>query len=227
MKALGLDAKVWISTLVLAAVLGLILFVPAGTVNYWQAWVYLCIYFGASIGIILYLMKSDPDLLARRMSGGPTAEKEGSQRIIMTILSCAFVAMLAVPALDRRYGWTNVPVSVVIAGDVFTALWFYLTYLVFRENTFTASVVQVTQNQSVISTGPYAYVRHPMYAAGLLFFIATPLALGSYWGLVVFVAALPALIWRLLDEERLLAKNLPGYRDYCAKVRWRLIPGVF
>ena len=108
-----------------------------------------------------------------------------------------------------------------------TAVWFYIMHLAFRVNTFTSATIEIVQDQKVISTGPYAYMRHPMYAGGLLLFIGTPLALGSFWGLLAFVVVLPALIWRLLNEEKLLAKNLPGYVRYCAKVRWRLIPGAF
>lgn len=145
----------------------------------------------------------------------------------MLFASIGFIASLVVPALDYRFKWSSVPLYAVIAGDILTTLWFCINFLVFKENTFTSATIEISEDQKVISTGPYAFVRHPMYAGGLLLFIGTPLALGSYWGILAFVAVLPALIWRLLDEERFLAKNLPGYIDYCAKVRWRLIPGVF
>jgi protein-S-isoprenylcysteine O-methyltransferase Ste14 len=94
-------------------------------------------------------------------------------------------------------------------------------------NTFTSATIEIAEDQKVISTGPYALVRHPMYAGALLYCLGTPLALGSYWGILAFLAMIPFLIWRLVDEERLLAKNLPGYAEYCARVRWRLIPGIF
>lgn len=223
----NLNAKASLALGVLAVVMGLLLFVPARTIDYWQAWVYLSIYFGASFLITLYLMKNDPELLRRRMAGGPTAEKEKTQKIIMLIASIGFIALLVVPALDHRFMWSRAPLLAVIAGDLLTALCFWIMFLVFRENSFTAATIQTFEDQKVIDTGPYAIVRHPMYAGGLLLFIGTPLALGSYWGLLVFVAVSPALIWRLLDEEKFLARNLPGYIEYCARVRWRLIPGLF
>jgi protein-S-isoprenylcysteine O-methyltransferase Ste14 len=207
--------------------MGLLLFLSAGTVHYWQGWVYLGVFFWPSLLITLYLMKNDPTLLTRRLSSGPTAEKETTQKIIMVIASAGFIALLVVPALDRRFAWSSMPLCMVIAGDVLTALCFYLTFLVYKENTFTSATIEIAEKQRVISTGPYAMVRHPMYAGGTLLFIGTPLALGSYLGLLSFLAVLPALMWRLLDEEKFLAKNLPGYVEYCVKVRWRLIPGVF
>ena len=207
--------------------MGLLLFVPAGTIHYWQAWAYLGVYFAASFLITLYLMKKDPDLLQRRLNGGPIAEKEKSQKIIMLFASMGYIALLVVPALDHRFHWSSVPTTVVIMGDNLTALSYWLIFLVFQENTFTSSTIEIAENQKVISTGLYAFVRHPMYAGGLLLLIAAPVALGSYWGLLAFLTVLPTIIWRLLDEEKFLAKKLPEYSAYCAKVRWRLIPRVF
>ncbi len=207
--------------------MALLLFLPAGTIRYWQAWVYLGIFFGASSLITRYLTRHDPALLKRRLRGGPTAEKRRTQKVIMLFASVAFIASLVVPALDYRYSWSSVPLWVILAGDTLMALSFWIVFLVYRENTFTSATIQLAENQTVISTGPYALVRHPMYAGGSLLFAGGPLALGSYWGLLAFAAALPVLIWRLLDEERFLAKNLSGYTEYCARIRWRLIPGVF
>ena len=221
-----LNAKAWLGLAFLAIAMGLLVFLPAGTFQYRQAWVYLSIFFGASFLITLYLMKRDPALLKRRLSAGPTAEKETTQKVIMLFASIGFIALLVVPALDYRFMWSSVPLYAVIAGDALTALCFYITFLVYKENTFTSATIEIAGDQRVISTGPYAMVRHPMYAGGLLLFIGTPLALGSFWGLLAFVATLPALIWRLLDEEKFLARNLPGYTEYCAKVRWRLIPRI-
>lgn len=221
------NTKAWLGIGFLAVAMGLLLFLPAGTLRYWQAWVYLAIFFGASISTTLYLMKRDPALLDRRLRGGPTAEKQTAQKIIMLFASIGFIALLVVPALDHRFNWSKVALAVVIAGDALTALGFYVTFLVYRENTFASATVQVADDQRVISTGLYAVVRHPMYAGGLVMLFGMPLALGSYWGLLAFAATMPFLIWRLFDEERFLSKNLPGYTEYCAKVRWRLIPGVF
>jgi protein-S-isoprenylcysteine O-methyltransferase Ste14 len=211
----------------LAGVMGLLLFVPAGTVHYWQAWVYLSIFTGASLLITLYLMKKDPALLERRMSGGPTAEKQPAQKVIMTGTSLGFIALLVVPTLDYRFRWSAVPLGGVVAGDVLVAMGFYLIFLVYRENTYTSATIEVTEGQKVISTGPYAIVRHPMYASASLYLLGTPLALGSWWGFAPIAAMMPFLIWRLIDEERFLAKNLPGYTEYQKRVRYRLVPFVW
>jgi protein-S-isoprenylcysteine O-methyltransferase Ste14 len=223
----GLAARAWLSLVVLTAVMALLLFVPAGTLAYWQAWVYLAIFSGASAIMTIYLMRHDPALLERRMKGGPTAETRLSQRIIMSAVSLGFIALLVVPALDYHYGWSAPPLGVVVGGDVLVAVGFSFIYLVYRENSFGAATIQVVDSQTVVSTGPYAIVRHPMYASGALYLLGTPLALGSYWGLVAFGAMLPFLIWRLFDEERLLVKTLPGYTDYQKKVRHRLVPFVW
>jgi protein-S-isoprenylcysteine O-methyltransferase Ste14 len=222
-----LDAKAWFALAVLAVAVGLLLFVPAGTANYWQAWVYLSIFTGASALTTLYLMRRDPALLERRMSGGPTAEKRTIQKFIMLCTSIGFIAILVVPGLDHRFKWSTVPLNGVVAGDVLVAIGFCLIFVVYRENTFTSATIQVAENQKVISTGPYAIVRHPMYAGGSLYLLGTPLALGSYWGLVPLAAMMPFLIWRLVDEEHFLARNLPGYAEYQKRVRHRLVPFVW
>jgi protein-S-isoprenylcysteine O-methyltransferase Ste14 len=132
-----------------------------------------------------------------------------------------------VPAFDRRIGWSSIPACGVLAGDALVVIGFYFIFLVYRENTFTAATIQVVAEQTVVSTGPYAIVRHPMYASGLLYLLGTPIALGSYWGLIPFVCLVPFLIWRLFDEEQLLCETLPGYREYQQKVRHRLLPGIW
>ena len=153
-----------------------------------------------------------------------SAEKQPAQKFIMLLASIGFIALLVVPALDHRFGWSTVPLGVVVAGDVLVAIGFYLIFLVYRENPFTSAPIEVAENQKVISTGPYAIVRHPMYASSFLYILGTPLALGSYWGLVPIAAMMPFLIWRLFDEERFLASNLPGYTEYQNRVRHRLVP---
>jgi len=212
---------------VLAVVMGLLLFVPAGTVHYWQAWGYLSIFTGASVLTTVYLMRKDRALLERRMSGGPTAEKRQAQKFIMLCTSIGFIALLVVPALDHRFGWSAVPLGGVVAGDALVAIGFYLISLVYRENTFTSATIEIAKNQKFISTGPYAIVRHPMYASASLYLLGTPLALGSYWGFVPIIVMMPFLIWRLFDEERFLAKTLPGYTEYQKRVRHRLVPLVW
>jgi protein-S-isoprenylcysteine O-methyltransferase Ste14 len=223
----SLAAKALLSVLLLAVVMGAILFVTAGTVDYWQAWVYLLIFSIASLLTTIYLIRNDPELLKRRMRGGPTAEKRASQRVIMFFTSLAFIGLLVVPALDRRFGWSTVPFYVVIAGDLLVVIGFYFIFLVYRENTYTSATIEVAANQKVIESGPYALVRHPMYASALLYLLGTPLALGSYWGLLPFVAVIPFLIWRLIDEEQVLTRELEGYRQYQQRVRYRLVPRVW
>jgi protein-S-isoprenylcysteine O-methyltransferase Ste14 len=223
----NLSSKAWLALAVLVTVMGLLLFLPAGTVHYWQAWMYLSIFSGASVLTTLYLMREDPALLERRMSGGPTAEKRPVQKFIMLCTSIGFIALLLVPAFDHRFGWSAVPLGAVLAGELLVAIGFYLIYRVYRENTFTSATIEVTENQTVISTGPYAIVRHPMYASASLYLLGTPLALGSWWGFVPIAVMLPFLIWRLLDEEGFLARNLPGYAEYQRQVRHRLVPFVW
>ena len=223
----NLNTKAWLGIGFLAIAMGLLLFLPAGTAQYWQAWVFLAVFFGASLLITVYLMKKDTALLKRRLSGGPTAEKEKTPKIIMVFTTVGFIALLVVPALDYRFMWSRVPLYMIIAADLLTALGFYIVFLAYKENTFASATIEVARNQKVISTGPYAIVRHPMYAGGSLYLFGMPLALGSFWGLLVLAAIIPILIWRLFDEERFLFKNLSGYKEYCVKVRWRLIPKVF
>ena len=223
----NLNTRAWVSLAVLALVMSLLVFVPAGTVRYWQAWVYLSIFTGASVLTTLYLIRHDPALLERRMKGGPTAEKQPTQKLIMLGTSVGFVGLLVVSALDARFGWSVVPLGAVLLGDALVIAGFYFISIVYRENTFTSATIEVAKDQKVISTGPYAVVRHPMYAGALLYLLGTPLALGSYWGLVVFGAVLLLLLWRLSDEERFLSTNLPGYTEYRKRVRHRLVPFVW
>jgi protein-S-isoprenylcysteine O-methyltransferase Ste14 len=161
------------------------------------------------------------------MRVGPMAETEKSQKVIVTIALLSSAAAALIPALDRRFGWSNVPTAIVILGDALIALSYLGFYFVFRENTYGAATVRVEENQRVISTGPYAIVRHPMYAAALILMLGIPLALGSWWGLLSLALGVPALVWRILDEERLLKRDLPGYAEYTQRAPFRLIPGLF
>lgn len=211
----------------LPIVLGALLFLPAGTVRYWQGWLFIAVFFVCSLAITVYLAINDPALLQRRMRAGPAAEKERSQKIIMFIAMLSFVASAALPAFDHRFGWSHVPAPVVIASDALIVLGFLATYRVLRENSYSASTIQISPGQHVISTGPYAAVRHPMYSAGLVILLATPLALGSWWGLMTMPFNIVGIVWRLLDEEKFLRGNLAGYAQYMDKVRYRLLPFVW
>jgi len=217
--------KASLGLVVLATVMGALLLVSAGTIHYWQAWQFLGIYFAASILISVYLIKKD--LLKRRMAGGPTAEKAKPQKVIMVFASIGFIALLVVPGLDRRNGWSHVSTIGVVLGDLLVAAGWLIIFMVFRENSFASATIDIAADQKVISTGPYSIVRHPMYVGGLLLFLGMPLALASYWGLVAVAATVPFLVWRIFDEERFLRRNLAGYREYCAIQHWRLIPGRF
>jgi protein-S-isoprenylcysteine O-methyltransferase Ste14 len=208
----------------LILVLGFSLFVPAWTLNFWQGWLCLLVFATASALITIYLGKNDPKLLERRISAGPGAEKEKSQKLIQLLASFIFVAVLVLPSLDHRFSWSTVPVYVVITGDLLLAFGFIIIFLVFKENTFTGATIEVAPEQRVISTGPYAVVRHPMYSGSLVMFFGMPLALGSWWGLLMFVAMTAVIVCRLLHEERFLADNLMGYQQYRQKVKYRLLP---
>jgi protein-S-isoprenylcysteine O-methyltransferase Ste14 len=211
----------------MALVMGLVLFGASGTLSYVAAWVYLALFCGLAALVTIDVMRRDPTLLERRKKGGPSAEPRPQQRWIMIGASIGFVALLVVPALDRRCGWSHVPTALVVLGDLLFVVGFGFVGRVYRENTFGAATVEIVRDQRVISTGPYAVVRHPMYASALVYLFGTPLALGSYWGLLALAFMLPFLIARLFDEERLLAKELPGYTDYMARVRFRIVPGIW
>jgi protein-S-isoprenylcysteine O-methyltransferase Ste14 len=207
--------------------LGILLFVPAWTLSFWQAWVYLFLFTGAAALITVYLWVKDPQLLERRVKAGPGAEKESRQKVIQILASLAFAGLLILPSLDYRFSWSAVPFFGVVAGDLLVALGFYIIFKVFKENTFASATVEMAPQQRVISTGPYAIVRHPMYSGALVMLCGTPLALGSWWGLLPFVAITLIIRWRLLQEEKFLTKSLAGYSDYCHKVRHRLAPFVW
>ncbi len=213
--------------LALAVAMGLALFLPAGTLAYWQAWVYLAVFLGSAAAISVYLARNDPALLQRRVNAGPTAEKERIQQLVQGLAGLAFVSVLVVSSLDHRFGWSSVPTSTVLLSDILVLLGFVVIFFVFREDSYTAATIQVAQDQRVISTGPYAMVRHPMYAGAGLLMLATPPALGSWWGLLAVGVLTATIIVRLLDEEHFLQHNLAGYREYKRRVPFRLVPYVW
>ena len=207
--------------------LALMIFLPAWSARYWQGWLYWLLFGASCVLITLYFLRHDRALIARRMQAGPAAETEPRQKLILTVASAALIALYVVSALDYRFGWSSVPIWLVLIGDAFVVLSFCGFFLTFRQNAFAAATVRVESEQRVISSGLYAFVRHPMYASAVPLFLATPLALGSWWGLVPAALLLAMLVWRLLDEERYLAGNLPGYTDYQRQVRTRLVPGIW
>ena len=218
--------------LIYSSVLGalafaIMIFVPAGTLNYWQGWAYLGTFVLASGLYTRYVAIHDPALLQRRMQAGPQHEKEPAQKIIMTFLYVAFVALAVLPPLDYRFVCSPVPWYVSLIGDVLIAFSFYVFYLVSKVNSYAAANVRVEVGQKVIDTGGYALVRHPMYFGALFLIIGTPLALGSWWTLVLIPIFLLILYFRIVSEENVLIRDLPGYVEYRKKVRSRLIPFIW
>jgi protein-S-isoprenylcysteine O-methyltransferase Ste14 len=207
-----------------AVMLGILLFLPAWTFNYWQAWVFILVFCCASNAIGIYLSLKDPALLERRKKIGPANETSPAQKIILWITLVAVLAMIVFPALDHRFGWSPAPAFVSVIGNLLIVISFWMFYVVFKENSFGGSTIEVVDGQKVITTGPYTLVRHPMYSGVLVMVAGVPLALGSWLGLLVVALALPGLIWRILDEERVLRKDLRGYTEYLEKVKYRLVP---
>jgi protein-S-isoprenylcysteine O-methyltransferase Ste14 len=210
-----------------AVAFGIFIFSSAWTLNYWQAWVFIIVFMTSANAIGLYLSLKDPALLERRKKGGPAAEQSTAQKIIISIAILGWMAVLVFSGLDHRFGWSQVPAYVVWLGDGLIVLGFFINFIVFKENSFGGSSIEIVEDQKVISTGPYALIRHPMYAGVLFMMLGVPLALGSAWGVAVLALVLPVLVWRILDEERLLKKDLPGYSEYAQKVRYRLVPHLW
>lgn len=213
--------------LFLLGVLALALFASAGTFNYWRAWLYLAV-FGLCVVLITgYLVLRDRRLLESRLNVGPAAETQRSQQVIQSLASLFFIGLFIVPGLDHRFGWSHVPPVLSIASDALVALGLFIVFLVFRENTYTSAIIEVADEQRVVSTGPYGIVRHPMYSGAMLLLVFTPLALDSWVGLPFAIPVILVIVARLLSEEKFLASQLRGYDDYRRKVRWRLLPGIW
>ena len=205
-------------------VTGLMLFLPAGSLRYWQAWMFLATLFLPVLFVVSYFLRRDPDLLVRRMQ---FKEKERDQRIIVKLANLAFFLGFLVPGLDHRYGWSGIPAWASILADALVFLGYVIVFFVFRENSYTSRIVEVVEGQKVVTTGPYALVRHPMYAGVILMYLSTPIALGSFWALAFFVPVVALIVVRALDEERVLMRDLEGYTEYAQKVRYRLVPKVW
>lgn len=205
-------------------IIGLLFFWPAGTFDYWQAWLWLAILFLPLMGMFIYLVKRDPALLERRIR---TGEQRPEQRRIIAFSALYMILIFAFPGFDKRFGWSSVPTWLVLLADVFVLVAFLLNFLVIRVNSYASRVVEIQEGQQVITTGPYAFVRHPMYLSIILIMLATPVALGSWWGVLPVVPFIFLLAARAKNEEELLVDELKGYREYMQKTRHRLFPGIW
>jgi len=204
--------------------LAVMFFVPAGTLDYWQAWVYLAILMVPVAFVVAYFLKNDPEFLVRRLK---FKEKQAKQRLVIRLSSLVFIVAFLLPGLDRRFGWSSVPAELVLAADAVVFLSYLFIFLVFRENSFAGRTIEVVKGQKVVSTGPYSLIRHPMYLGFILMYAATPIALGSYWALPVFLLVVPLIVLRIQNEEDVLERGLPGYAEYCKKTRYRLVPFIW
>jgi protein-S-isoprenylcysteine O-methyltransferase Ste14 len=199
-------------------------FLPAGTIAYWEAWTYMAVLFIPMFFVFIYLIKNEPKLLARRMK---MKEKEAEQKLIIKLSYIPFLIAFLLPGFDKRFGWSKVPVEVVVFADILVLLGYGMFFLVLKENPYASRIVEVEPEQTVITSGPYAKVRHPMYSGVLLLYIFSPLALGSYWAIIPTIFIIPFIVARILNEEKVLARDLKSYKDYMLKTRFRLIPGIW
>lgn len=207
-----------------ALICAALFFGTAGTLDYWQAWLYLAVLFLPITFVLVYLLRRDPDLLERRLR---TRETQARQQTIVRASSLIFLMAFVLPGFDRRFGWSSVSAPIVVAADLVVLLGYRLFFLVLRENSFAARTVAVETGQRVVTTGPYRVVRHPMYVAVLAMCIASPLALGSAWAVLPALLLPFVMVLRIQDEERMLEDGLLGYREYRTQTKYRLIPGIW
>ena len=222
-----LSKKVFVGFLQLFIGLAVLLFFTAWTFDYWQVWIFLAVYSLSVLAVTFNLMKKDPKLLERRINANSGSERRRNQKILNFLISKALILVVVVSVIDHRCAWSAVPLYGVVAGDVLVVLGFLIGFFVFKENTFASAIIEIGAGQKVISSGPYALVRHPMYVGWLVTFSGVPPALGSWWGLFTIIPIVLVIVWRLLDEEIFLAGNLPGYSEYQNRVQYRLVPFIW
>jgi protein-S-isoprenylcysteine O-methyltransferase Ste14 len=213
-----------IRTLGFSALVALLVIVPAGA-GYWQGWLYWIVFSLCCLAVTLYFVQHDPALVERRLRA--RAEREPSQKVIRILLSAVLIPLFVLPGIDHRFGWSHVPAFVVAIADAVVVLGFAIIFITFKANSHATAIIDVAPDQRVVSTGPYAVVRHPMYLGAGLLLLATPFALGSLWAIVWAILAVGGLVWRLLEEERYLSRHLPGYDDYRRTIHYRLVPFVW
>ena len=223
-----LDRRALRGSLTGNAVFFALIFVPAGTLDYWQGWAFFLTLALSTALVMIYMARHDRQLLESRLRMGPKAETTQAQKTILAVSAALYPVAFVIMVLDHRFGWSpSVPAWLSLVCDGLGALGLYIYFLVVRENRFAAATVQVREGQSVVSTGPYAVVRHPMYSGAVLVLAGSPLALGSWWGLIFTPLFVLSFVWRLVNEERHLAENLAGYREYMRTVRYRLVPHLW
>lgn len=213
--------------LFLLVVMGMVTFLPYGGIHYTRAWIYFAVFFGSSFIITLYLFIFNQSLLQKRLSVGPLAEPTITQKFIQAAAGLLFLAIFIASSFDAKYHWSTVPEALSLISDILCAAAFVFLYFVFKQNTFLSATIEVQEHQRVVSTGLYSVIRHPMYTGALVLLIFTPLALGSFIGMLPALCLVLVLAYRAIDEERTLTANLAGYKEYCRKVRYRLVPYVF
>jgi len=220
----SLKTRVILRSLFAVIFVAALLFIPAGSLRYWQGWVFMAILFLPMLITSGYFLKRDPQLVERRLR---TREKISEQKTIIRWVQWVAFGSSAIPGLDYRFGWSRVPLWLAILSQLFVFAGYLITLWVMKENSFASRTVQVEEGQKVISTGPYQFVRHPMYSGAVLMLLFTPLALGSWWALPGFLLIIPLIVLRLLNEEKMLCRDLPGYSDYCLRTRSRLLPLIW
>jgi protein-S-isoprenylcysteine O-methyltransferase Ste14 len=203
---------------------GICTLLPAGTFKYWQVYLYFSVMVIPMVFVLFYFLKRDPKFLERRAKG---TEKVKEQKLIQLISLPVFMAAFIIPGLDRRFGWSDVPVEIIIITNIVILGGYLIIFNVFRQNSYASRIVETDKEQKVIITGLYGVVRHPMYIGVLIMYMPTPLALGSYWGLIPMALLPVALVLRILNEEKVLKENLEGYKEYCLKTKYRLIPYIW
>lgn len=208
----------------LPLILGLIVLLPAGTFNYWEFYVYLAILAFPMIFVLFYFLKRDPRFLERRTRA---REKEKEQILILIFFSIFFLSGFIISGLDKRLGWSEVPASIVLLADLVILSGYLVIFRVFRENSYASRIVEVEPQQELITTGLYSLVRHPMYFGVLIMYLPSPIALGSWWGLIPMAMIPLALVFRIRNEEEVLKRQFPEYRNYCRRTPNRLIPGLW
>ncbi len=202
----------------------LLFFLPAGTWRYWQAWMYIGVLIIPMFFVLAYFMKNDPALLERRMK---MREERKEQRKIIQASGIVFVLIYILPGFDIRYGWSNMPAWVSITAGVVMFLSYMLVFRTMQVNSFLSRVIEVAEDQRVIDTDVYSIVRHPMYVGMIVLYAISPIVLGSWWAVIPALVIIPVIVARILDEEKALEQDLPGYVEYKQKVKYRLIPFVW